>query len=487
MLYVNIGIIVLYVALAIISRKHFSKYKDGKGILSFIKGIVRATGETVWALASKVLPLEGVESALDKLFRRGQVESPKRIRQEREAFVATCLGLALVVFLLCNLAELVSGVQRISQDEEYNRDGEIVIQRDSYEGDYKRQEIYYELSGEKQQMVLEISPVRLTEEEFLKEADRVVEEIEAEYLKQGNIISESLELPLSDSEGVFSLSWESENPELISSRGRISEELQGEPKEACLNMKVIYFDYSVTYSFRFMVGPKELSSEQQLSKQLYQSLKQLEEETVGESQFAIPADFQGIRLSAKKTGKRSGTFLLFGGVIGILLPLVGVSRLREREKERNYLLMKEYPYFVDSLWLYIESGMTIKRALKQYTDNTRETDCHSQSESYLVRELQYTLNEIATGKSEYDAYDELGGRLGLPPYGSLMRHISQNLKMGTKDLRGLMETEVSMALDSRRESAKRLGEEASTKLVFPMIVLLMVVMVIIIAPAMMGL
>ncbi|MBR3599212.1 MAG: type II secretion system F family protein, partial [Lachnospiraceae bacterium] len=175
--------------------------------------------------------------------------------------------------------------------------------------------------------------------------------------------------------------------------------------------------------------------------------------------------------------------LFFGVVIGCLIPMVGVSRLKEKEKKRNTVLTKEYPYFVDSLWLYIQSGMTIKRALGQYVDRATPKN----SEDYLIKELKYTLNQIATGQSEYEAYDELGSRLGLPVYGSLMRHISQNLKMGTKDLKGLMETEVSMALDSRRETAKSLGEQASTKLIFPMIVLLMVVMIIIIAPAMMGL
>lgn len=487
MIYANTVIIVLYVALAIISRKHFSKYKDGTGILSFMKGLVPAMGECIWSWACKTFPLDGVNIALEKLLRRGQVVAPRRIRQERESFVAKCLGLALVVFFLCNLMEFFGEIRRLSQEKDYGRDGDIIIQRDSYEGDYKRQEIYYELSGTEQQVVLEVSPVRLTEEEFHVEADRIASEVEDEYLRQGDLIWESIELPVSYRNGVFSLSWESQNPELISSRGRISEDLQGEPKEASLRMTVIYYDYSATYSFSVLVGPKQLSQDEQISEKLSQSLAHLEQNTVGQAQLVVPSDFEGLKLSVKETRKRNGTCLFFGGIIGLLVPMVGVSRLKDKEKARNILLMKAYPYFVDSLWLYIESGMTIKRALKQYTDSADVKDCHSGCDSYLVREIQYTLNEIATGQSEYDAYDELGGRLGLPVYTSLMRHISQNLKMGTKDLRGLMETEVSMALDSRRESAKRLGEEASTKLIFPMIVLLMVVMVIIIAPAMMGL
>ena len=43
------------------------------------------------------------------------------------------------------------------------------------------------------------------------------------------------------------------------------------------------------------------------------------------------------------------------------------------------------------------------------------------------------------------------------------------------------------ALKKRRELAKKKGEEASTKLLFPMIVLLALVMVLIVYPAMTGL
>ena len=64
-----------------------------------------------------------------------------------------------------------------------------------------------------------------------------------------------------------------------------------------------------------------------------------------------------------------------------------------------------------------------------------------------------------------------------------MGHISQNLRMGTKDLLKLMEDEVRTSLELKKEYTRRKGEEASTKLLFPMIILLATVMIIIIVPA----
>ncbi len=483
MIYINTVIIVHYVTLAIISRKHFSKYKDGKGLLGIVRGHVLSMGECAWNWISRVLPVEGIEASLEKLLRRGKVISPKRLKQEREVFLAQCVGMALTVFFVCNLVELVGQARVVFLAKHYEWDGEIIIERESYQGEYKEEEIFYEMSGQEGQVVLQVSPIRLKEEEFLMEADKAAVELEEEYFNGDKVISESMELPVSYREGAFSLSWESENPELISSRGGINEQLEGEPREACMRLTISYFDFSATYSFNLLVGPRELSREEEISGKLSQVLVSLEQATVGERQLVIPSDLEGMRLRVKEPKEEKGIYLLFGVVIGCLIPMIGVSRLKEKEKKRNTVLTKEYPYFVDSLWLYIQSGMTIKRALGQYVDRATPKN----SEDYLIKELQYTLNQIATGQSEYEAYDELGSRLGLPVYGSLMRHISQNLKMGTKDLKGLMETEVSMALDSRRETAKSLGEQASTKLIFPMIVLLMVVMIIIIAPAMMGL
>jgi len=50
-----------------------------------------------------------------------------------------------------------------------------------------------------------------------------------------------------------------------------------------------------------------------------------------------------------------------------------------------------------------------------------------------------------------------------------------------------MEQEMQQVLEKRRELAKKKGEEASTKLLFPMILLLVLVMVMIVYPAWVGL
>ena len=56
-----------------------------------------------------------------------------------------------------------------------------------------------------------------------------------------------------------------------------------------------------------------------------------------------------------------------------------------------------------------------------------------------------------------------------------------------KDLRRLLEEEMETAFRQRKELALRKGEEASTKLLIPMFLMLGVVMVMVVAPAFLSL
>ena len=102
-------------------------------------------------------------------------------------------------------------------------------------------------------------------------------------------------------------------------------------------------------------------------------------------------------------------------------------------------------------------------------------------------ELEYAVNQIDSVLDEAIVYEDLGRRIGLNAYAGLMHQLSRNLKIGTKDLLGLMENELTAAMEIRKENAKRKGEEASTKLLFPMIVLLLIVMLMIVTPVLISL
>ena len=64
--------------------------------------------------------------------------------------------------------------------------------------------------------------------------------------------------------------------------------------------------------------------------------------------------------------------------------------------------------------------------------------------------------------------------------------LEQNLTKGTKGMKELLAQEVADAFEERKRLARKKGEEASTKMLIPMIMMLAVVIVIVAVPALMS-
>ena len=442
MIYVNFVILVVSLMLAILSRKHFSKYKDGKGLKSGFNAFVLSVGHSAWMLLGGILPLERAKERLAGLIRKNQIVSPKRLELITDAFVAKGLGVGLTILFAANLLDFGSNLYYQFFDDNRN-----YIEREEYGGNAIDEEIYYQVWGKEESLTLNVSPIRLTKEEFESKAKILIDEIERDYFPEGKVISGDLELPLADETGAFLISWESDAPWVLSSRGRIDDELGQEIYEVGLKMSIFYYDYSVEHTYVLLVGHEEKTKEQLKEEEIAKALSDLEQATLYDKQLVIPEEICDVEVWTKNEEEK-GKFLAIGVVLAMVAVCLYISQLREDGKIRDRQLIREYPFFVDSLWLYIEAGMTIKRAMHEYVLGSDD------KEGVLIRELKYTINEIDNGETEYIAYEALGARINIASYISLMRHISQNLRMGTKDLRVLMETEVTMALETKKEHAK---------------------------------
>ena len=99
--------------------------------------------------------------------------------------------------------------------------------------------------------------------------------------------------------------------------------------------------------------------------------------------------------------------------------------------------------------------------------------------------MRQTYYQMENGTAEGAAYRDFGRRCRLQPYLKLSSILEQNRKTGTKNLRELLHREVVDAFELRKNLARRLGEEAGTKLLAPLLLLLFVVMIFIMVPAMM--
>lgn len=83
------------------------------------------------------------------------------------------------------------------------------------------------------------------------------------------------------------------------------------------------------------------------------------------------------------------------------------------------------------------------------------------------------------GVPEGAAYENFGKRTGVREYVRLSTFLTQNLKKGSSTLLQQLKEESVQAEELRIQNARKLSEEATTKLLLPMVMLLVVVMVMI--------
>lgn len=128
--------------------------------------------------------------------------------------------------------------------------------------------------------------------------------------------------------------------------------------------------------------------------------------------------------------------------------------------------------------------MTVRTAWERMArDYEKRLSKQDRIVSPAYEEAANVCKDLQSGVSEPEAYRRFGRRCGLRPYMKLASLLEQNRKTGLKNLRSLLDEEVASAYEERRNLAKRQGEEAATKLLLPLFMMLGIVMVIVAVPA----
>jgi len=94
------------------------------------------------------------------------------------------------------------------------------------------------------------------------------------------------------------------------------------------------------------------------------------------------------------------------------------------------------------------------------------------------------LSEISAGKPAARAYEDMAFRCKVPEVTRFVSAVLQNLNRGNRDMVYVLRTLAQEAWDKRKDLARKQGEEASTKLVFPMVMVFVAIAIIVLAPAM---
>ncbi len=299
-------------------------------------------------------------------------------------------------------------------------------------------------------------------------------------------VRQDLELPSAFPQDGVRARWSSSDPEVLSSAGKLIRQGK-EPQELVLTVELTDGVYESCYEIPVRILPPELTREEQLVDGFLEELQVQDEAQQENPVLALPDHYEDHELHyrTKRTGSYGG-ILVLGILAAVLLGAREQSERREREKKREKELLLDYADILSKLMVLTGAGLTVRNAWERMVRDYEAGLAQGRlTPRAAYEEMRQTAVQLQSGLSEGEAYRAFGRRCKVQCYLKLSSLLDQNRKAGTKNLRAIFETEMADALEQRKNLARRLGEEAGTKLLLPLFLLLGIVMVMIMVPAMM--
>ena len=464
--YISLSVLLIICMLALISRKNYSKYKDGISPIWWLS----------WNIKNHIDKRTGVRARIKKLICRITPLNKVALEKETDRWIAGYIHSLLMVLIMFMV--LVFGLSWVPESE----DDSLKVERPEAgeNSEYIEFNLVDETTNKSETYSLEVKPREYTEAEFHEVANEVKEYLDLVILADNpgfDEVTTDMFFPKKYKTSGIKIVWESDNPTVLSDEGHISEDMVEESVEINLTATIKDNNYSDEYIKKVVVN-KNITGDS--TDEAKVAMLNIENGNRAEDGFVIPEKIGDIRVNRiVETNEMRLVYLLILGVI--LIILFGYYRyykVKEKAGQRDEEIRDAYYGFVNRLTIYLGAGFTLQRSIMAAVKNEK---C-----IYLVKEVEYTTNMISSGVPELQAYKDLGDRLGSEEYLKLMSLISQNLSYGYSGLIKLLDSEVKNSFFLRKERIRKKGEQASEKLLLPTSILMILVIVVVMYPAIIG-
>lgn len=288
----------------------------------------------------------------------------------------------------------------------------------------------------------------------------------------------------------FDVAYETDIPMLINDDGSIIydklSEMDAENKGVLvgITVKAKYYDFKENYSFYVRIFQNANSFEDRFEKAVLQQVHNKNISAINDEYIELPDKVGGVDISYTDNVHRTEyVIVVFFIIIAVLLSMAKDEEVKKEYIEREKQLISDYPNIVNRFALYFNAGMTVKAAFGKICDEYEKEKSQRHIERFAYEEMLIANSAMKEGVGELKAYDDFANACGNQKYRSFVNLLSQAVTKGKKDMAYILIEENANAFNERRLRAKRLSEEAGTKLLMPMLMMLSIVIVMIIYPA----
>lgn len=171
------------------------------------------------------------------------------------------------------------------------------------------------------------------------------------------------------------------------------------------------------------------------------------------------------------------TLFVFALILTVILPLLLIKNLDKKTMKRRHDIIYELPEFANKVALLVNAGETIQDAI------IRCTLMKGDDSNPLYVELNTAVSKLRNGEAFSHVLEEFNKKCGVQEVSVFTTTVLLNHRRGGGEL-SLALRELSGDLWEKRKAISKIrGEEASSKLLFPMMLMFIAILIIMAFPA----
>ncbi len=413
------------------------------------------------------------------------------IQQNKLRTMAIYIGIA-AAFLMMTTGIFIGQLSRNDEIKSIQRP-EHGSSAESYPVEVQIKYKEYEL---KKDITIKVKKKKLTEEEKLLRLQDFETRLSTMILgenKDLNHISKPLNLMDRDPDSGITIRWTSNHPEVISEKGNVYLIPAVSMQKIELRADLTLDDVGFTKVFQLRIDPKAAVEDYKLSlkSRLNDRLEKLSE-AGSSSELVLPEELgDGIEVKWFKRKENETAFLLSAFLLSILAVFFKrYDQINKKIKEAEDSMIKDLPEFINKLVLLLNAGLVVSTAFSKIINDyerfyKEEKGSKQGRKRFLYEELSEIQKRVTQSNSSLiRELKDFSQRCGVREMIRLTAIIADNWNKGST-LAEKLEGESELLWVCRKKRAEEKGKLAETKLTFPLMILLLVLIMVTVAPAMM--
>jgi tight adherence protein C len=203
----------------------------------------------------------------------------------------------------------------------------------------------------------------------------------------------------------------------------------------------------------------------------------LPEELVAMTVFVMAALMTLGAAYAIVSGKGPALYIGLGALLGAVWPYLHLTNI---EQARRKHIQNRLPYVIDLLSLALSAGLDFPGSLRQVVEKT------SNARDPLVEEINLILYELSVGKTRKQALAQLYERVPSETVQEFVAAITQAEERGNP-LSDVLCVQAEASRQRRSVRAEEAASKAGVKMFVPIAIIVLVVMLMLLAPLILGL